>query len=90
MATHKSAEKRARQSAKRNELNRAGRSSVRSLAKEVSTTVAKEPAKAKDALRKAESALSRAAGKKLMHWRTAARKTSRLAKAVKKAQQASK
>ena len=88
MATHKSAEKRARQSVKRNELNRSRRSSVRSLAKAVETAVAKNdvPA-ATTALRTAESALARAAGRKTLHWKTAARKTSRLAKRVKVASQ---
>ena len=84
MATHKSAEKRARQSVKRNELNRSRRSKVRALAKAVETAVAKKDAPAATtALRVAESALARAAGRKTLHWKTAARKTSRLAKRVK-------
>lgn len=86
MATHKSAEKRARQSVKRNALNRSRRSFVRAVVKSVETVVAKEPAKAVEALRVAESALARAAGRKTLHWRTAARKTSRLAKRVKASQ----
>lgn len=86
MANHKSAAKRARQSVKRNELNRARRSKVRSLAKDVEKAVAAKDVKAaKTAMISAESALARAAGRGTLHKKTAARKTSRLAKAVKKA-----
>lgn len=83
MANHKSAEKRARQNVKRNELNRARRSKVRTLTKAVETSVAKkDAATAKTALRTAESGLARAARKGTIHPKTAARKTSRLAKRV--------
>ena len=86
MANHKSAAKRARQSVKSNELNRARRSKVRTLAKAVETAVAaKDVPAAKTALKSAESALARAAGRGTLHWKTAARKTSRLAKSVKTA-----
>ncbi len=86
MATHKSAVKRARQTVKRNALNRSRRSSTRALTKAVETAVAsKDVTKAKTALRTAESSLARAAGRNTMHWKTAARKTSRLAKRVKAA-----
>lgn len=86
MANHKSAAKRARQSVKSNELNRARRSKVRTLAKAVETAVAaKDAPAAKIALKSAESALARAAGRGTLHWKTAARKTSRLAKSVKAA-----
>ena len=83
MATHKSAEKRARQTIKRNALNRGRRSRVATAVKEVETAIAsKDQAAAATAQRAAESALARSAGK-TMHWKTAARKTSRLAKRVK-------
>ena len=86
MANHKSAMKRARQTVKRNDINRSRRSKVRAIAKDVEATLAKDGVEAaKKALRKAESALAKAAGKKTMHWKTAARKTSRLAKKVKAA-----
>ncbi len=86
MANHKSAAKRARQTVKRNETNRARRSKVRSLAKAVEVAAAgKDVGTAKTALRAAESVLARAAGRGTLHKRTAARKTSRLAKRVKKA-----
>jgi len=85
MARHKSAEKRARQSAKRNELNRMRRSKIRTLAKALEKALEKDDAKGVTAaLRAAESGLARAAGKGTLHWRTAARKTSRLAKKVNK------
>lgn len=84
MATHKSAEKRARQSVKINALNRARRSTVRSLAKAVETAAGKgDAAGAKTAFVAAESSLAKAASRNTMHWKTAARKTSRLAKRVK-------
>lgn len=85
MANHKSAAKRARQTVKRNELNRARRAKVRTVTKTVEKAVAAKDAKtATTTLRSAESALASAASKGVMHRKTAARKTSRLAKAVKK------
>lgn len=85
MANHKSAAKRARQTVKRNELNRSRRAKVRTLTKAVEKAVAAKDAKtATTTLRTATSSLARAAGKGTLHKRTAARKTSRLAKAVKK------
>lgn len=84
MANHKSAAKRARQTVKNNELNRSRRAKVRTLTKAVEKAIAgKEPEKAVATLRVAESALAKAAGKGTLHRKTAARKTSRLAKAVK-------
>lgn len=89
MANHKSAAKRARQSVKRNELNRARRAKVRTLVKAVEkAAAAKDAPVAKTALKTAESALARAAGRGTLHWKTAARKTSRLAKRVKAAAKA--
>lgn len=83
MATHKSSEKRARQTIKRNEINRARRSAVQSLVKSVDEAVAsKDVDAAIKAQRAAESALARGAGR-TMHWKTAARKASRLSRRVK-------
>lgn len=91
MPNHKSSIKRARQTIKRNDKNRARRSSVRALTKDVQNIVATgDLTKAPDALRVAESALAKAAGRKTLHWKTAARKTSRLAQSVKKAALAAK
>jgi len=84
MATHKSAAKRARQTIKRNKINRARRSKVHTGVKEVEKALTgKVIDTAVQALRRAESTLARAAGRGTMHWKTAARKTSRLAKRVK-------
>jgi small subunit ribosomal protein S20 len=84
MATHKSSEKRARQTIKRNEINRARRSSIQGLVKAVDDAVAsKDEAAAIKAQRAAEAGLARGAGRGTLHWKTAARKTSRLAKRVK-------
>ena len=83
-ARHKSALKRARQTIKRNALNRSRRSVVRAQTKAVDTAVAtSDVAVATKALRTAESTLARAAARNTLHWKTAARKTSRLAKSVK-------
>ncbi|MDD3288623.1 MAG: 30S ribosomal protein S20 [Alphaproteobacteria bacterium] len=84
MANHKSSIKRARQTPKRNAKNRARRTHVRALAKETENLIGKKDVVgAKKALVVAESALAKAAGRKTLHWKTAARKTSRLAKRVK-------
>lgn len=82
MATHKSALKRHRQSIRRRERNRASRAAVRTAVK---TALASAEQKKEDTVtnfRKAQTILARAANKRRLHWRTAARKTSRLAKAV--------
>ncbi|MDD3370494.1 MAG: 30S ribosomal protein S20 [Alphaproteobacteria bacterium] len=89
MANHKSAKKRARQTVARNEKNRSRRSVIRTLAKEseaASATGNKEAAQT--SLRKAVSALAKGAARGTVHWKTAARKTSRLAKRAKAAKKA--
>lgn len=84
MATHKSSEKRARQTIRRNAVNRARRSNVQTLTKAVEDALAKKDANAAlRALQAAESALARGASRGTLHWKTAARKTSRLAQRVK-------
>jgi small subunit ribosomal protein S20 len=89
MANHKSAKKRARQTVKRNETNRSRRSTIRTLAKESEVASASgDSTSAKTALRKAESALAKGAARGTLHWKTAARKTSRLAKRAKAAKKA--
>jgi small subunit ribosomal protein S20 len=89
MANHKSAQKRARQTIKRNELNRSRRSAIRTIVKEAETIAATGThAEALTAQRTAESALARGASRGTLHWKTAARKTSRLAKRAKAAKKA--
>lgn len=80
MANHKSAEKRNRQSIKRNARNRHNRSVAKSALQKARIAVG-EGLKDKDTLiSKAASALAVAVRKGAMHWKTAARKVSRLQK----------
>jgi small subunit ribosomal protein S20 len=89
MANHESAKKRARQALKRNETNRSRRSAIRTLAKEAEVAASSgDPSTALTALRKAESALAKGTARGTLHWKTAARKTSRLAKRAKAAKKA--
>ncbi len=84
MATHKSAEKRARQTTKRNAINRARRSQINALVKGAQTALAgSDAAVATKAVRAAESGLARGASRGTIHWKTAARKASRLARRAK-------
>ncbi|MDE1900079.1 MAG: 30S ribosomal protein S20 [Alphaproteobacteria bacterium] len=85
MANHKSAEKRARQTLRRNELNRARRSAIRTAVKQAEEAIAAGNAEAVTAQRTAESVLARGASRGTLHWKTAARKTSRLARRAKAA-----
>jgi len=83
VATHKSAEKRYRQSVRRRERNRVARASLRATIRKTLETVAagnKESAK-KDLLA-AERALMKAARKHLLHDKSASRRLSRLARRV--------
>ncbi len=83
MANHKSALKRHKQSEKRNERNRAARTRIKNVVKAVKTAVASGDKEAAAlALTKATSTLDTVAGKGVIHWKKAARKVSRLAKAV--------
>jgi small subunit ribosomal protein S20 len=80
MATHKSAEKRIRQTEKRTAVNRSRVSRVRTFVKHVEEAIAtgnKEAAAT--ALRSAQPELHRAVTKGVMHRNTVARKLSRLA-----------
>ena len=81
MATHASAEKRNKQNIKRNARNKQARSTLRSAVKEVTVAVSKKDAAAvQSTLKVATSLLAKAANKKLVHKKTAARKISRLTK----------
>ncbi len=83
MANHKSAEKRARSSKRRNAINTKTQGAVRTVEKKLRKAIA---AKSKDdsakALTQFESAIAKAAQKGRIHFRTASRKIGRLAKAV--------
>lgn len=83
MANHRSAIKRHKQSLKRAARNRAARTRVKNVVKAVRLAVMEKDAdKADAAFVKATSVLDKSASKGAIHWRKAARKISRLAKAV--------
>ena len=80
MATHKSAEKRIRQTVKRTAVNRARRSRVRTFVKKVEAAVATgDKEAAQSAFRLAQPELHRAVTKGVFHRNTVSRKLSRLA-----------
>ena len=83
MATHKSAIKRAKQSEVRRQRNRAVRTRVKSVVKEVRISLEKQSIEeAQTALQKAVPVIDRAVSRGGLHHRTAARKISRLSKKV--------
>jgi len=83
LANHKSAIKRHKQSLKRNKRNTAVKSSLKSITKKVETAVANNNAEdAAVVLKQAVVALDKAAGKGIVHKKTASRKISRLTKKV--------
>ncbi len=89
MANHPSAEKRNRQRVVRTERNRAAKSALRGAVKKArAAVVSGDAAKSKAGVNSAEKALAKAASKGLIHPRTAARQTSRIAKAAAKAAKA--
>jgi small subunit ribosomal protein S20 len=80
MASHKSAEKRIRQIAKRTAINRARRSRVRTFVKRVETAIASgDKEAARSAFQVAQPELHRAITKGVLHKNTVSRKLSRLA-----------
>jgi len=85
LATHKSAEKRARQSEARRSRNRHTKTRVRTVVKEfLSALEGGKGEGAQDKLRAAERALRKAASKGLIPKRRASRTVSRLAKRLNK------
>ena len=83
MANHKSALKRHKQSLKAAVRNRAARTRAKNVIKAVRTALMeKDFAKADAALITATSVLGKTANKGAIHWKNAARKVSRLSKAV--------
>ena len=83
MANHKSAIKRHKQSLKKAARNRAARTRVKNAIKAVRTAVLEKDAeKATSAFVAATSVLDKTATKGSIHWKNAARKVSRLARAV--------
>ena len=83
MANHKSAEKRVRQNAKRNEINRNNRSKLRTSIKKLRTTLAAHDKTASgELLNPTVSLIDKAVNKGLIHRNTAARHKSRLTRHV--------
>ena len=81
MANHKSAVKRARQNEIRRLRNKAVRTRVKSIVKEVRTSAGKASGEATQIkLNTAQSVIDKASKKGVIHKRTAARKISRLTK----------
>lgn len=88
MANHKSAIKRHKQSLQRAARNRSNRTRMKNAVKAVRAAVLeKDTEKAQAAFVQATSVLDKTATKGAIHWKTAARKISRLAKAVNGLQQ---
>lgn len=85
MANHKSAIKRHKQSIKRAMRNKSQRSRVKNVIKDVRVAIeGEDKALADKALHTATSVLGKATTKGAIHWKTAARKISRLARSVNK------
>jgi small subunit ribosomal protein S20 len=83
LARHLSAMKRARQNKKRRVRNQARKTRVKNMVRDVRQAVAQKNLEgAEAALQKAVPIIAQVAGKGTLHWRTAARKISRLTKQV--------
>jgi small subunit ribosomal protein S20 len=83
MANHKSAEKRARQNARRNEINRSNRSKLRTSIKSLRAAVAGHDKNVSgELLGPTISLIDKAVNKGVIHKNTAARYKSRLTKHV--------
>jgi small subunit ribosomal protein S20 len=83
LARHLSAMKRARQNEKRRLQNQSRKTRVKNVVRQVRQAVAqKNTAEAQAALTSAIPVLARTASKGTLHWRTAARKISRLTRQV--------
>ncbi|MEZ5424391.1 MAG: 30S ribosomal protein S20 [Pyrinomonadaceae bacterium] len=81
MANHKSAEKRVRQTTKRNAINRSNRSKLRTSIKKLRAAVAaNDKAGAAELLTPTVSLIDKAVNKGIIHKNTAARYKSRLTK----------
>ena len=82
---HTSALKAQRQAEKRNSANKGLIKKVRVATKTVKASATAKAKTLKEDLKKANACIDKAAKKKVIHWKTAARKKSRLAKAANKA-----
>lgn len=83
MANHKSSEKRARQSVKRNAVNTRRKNEVKTVEKKLTTALNSKNSKdAAEALKNLMSKLSKAASKGVIRKETASRKVARLSARV--------
>lgn len=83
MANHKSAEKRIRQNARRNEINRSNRSRLRTQIKKLRAAIAgHDKAGSSELLTPTVSIIDKMVNKGILHRNTAARYKSRLTKHV--------
>jgi len=83
MANHKSAEKRVRQNARRNEINKSNRSKLRTQIKKLRAAIASTDKNVSgELLNPTVSLIDKAVNKGLLHRNTAARHKSRLTKHV--------
>ncbi len=83
MANHKSAIKRHKQSLAQQARNRANKTRVKNAVKFVRGALKDDDtAAAGSALQNAQAVLAKASGRGAIHWRNAARRVSRLARAV--------
>lgn len=89
MANIKSAEKRNRQAAKRTARNRVVRGASRTAVKRARTALSSQTAETREDVLNAMRALDHAAGKGVIHKNNAARRKSRLMKALNKMEAAS-
>ena len=85
---HKSAQKRHRQSLKRRMINRSRKSTIKTFTKKAVVAAGAGAENIAELQRKAESLIDKAAKGSTLHKNTAARKKSRLARAINKAKAA--
>ncbi|CAM4065764.1 30S ribosomal protein S20 [Palleronia rufa] len=84
MANTPQSKKRARQNARRAEINKARRSRIRTYLRRVEEAIASgDQSAAQEALRAAQPEIMRGVGKGILHKNTASRKISRLSSRVK-------
>ena len=83
MATHKSAEKRARQAVRKTNFNSITKAALRTVEKKLRAAVGEKKAKeAQEILKTLASKFDKAASKGVLHARTASRKVARLSSLV--------
>ena len=78
MANHKSAEKRHRQSIKKNERNKSARTAIRTAVKKARVAIAAKDPQAVELARAAEKMLAKASAKGIVNKKAASRQTSRI------------